>query len=65
MAEQTHGRAAKNNALQDALATLIQEITELAPKRPHLAASVHTIAGHLFELTAAGVGETASSEVYF
>lgn len=62
MAEQTHGQAAKNNALQVALATLIQEITELAPKRPHLAAAVHTIAGHLFELTAAGVGETALSE---
>ena len=62
MAEQTHGQAVKNSALQDALATLIQEITELAPKRPHLAAAVHTIAGHLFELTAAGVGETASSE---
>lgn len=62
MAEQTHGHAAKNSALQDALATLIQEITELAPKRPHLAAAVHTIAGHLFEMTAAGVGETASSD---
>lgn len=62
MAEQTHGQAAKNSALHDALATLIQEITELAPKRPRLATAVHTIAGHLFEITAGGVGEAASGE---
>lgn len=62
MAQQTHGQATKNSDLQDALATLIQEITEWAPERPHLAAAIHTIGRCLSELTAASAGKVSSTD---